>query len=855
MTQERGHLSAVDQRWDGDELTAAALVNATVLTVGDVADFDEEGGWLRLNGVIMPYLTIDDTLATITLANPLAAAAAVEDRVEVWDADNSQPVTEYVGHVILDGQEDGDPVEASIDHALVPLLTQTIRTEGGESVVLDWDGDDLRIVKVDGKQPIGDATYIDPDTLPDITLPTAPPATSPALTVTGAPNALIIRADEVAASTEIEYHISTTDGFIPSGATLSVTTRATVYVLEKLPDGSPLQLDTTYYLRAVAKNIIGSAAAGTQAFAQLDVDAVRTVVAAEVVAGFILAGRIQVGVAYIDAEEGLVIPQPGGGTITLPVDGVTPAQITAHLIARSLTVEDNANFYGLTQLFGTVRLANGVTNPTQPAGVSRTWPNLVIGLVSGQDILYGLTDNSAGTSWLSTFAFGGLWILAADKTTGGVLNTQVTGTNLNLFQPSGITRLSSTYYVLGQDLARDGRWFVYIIDGGTFAKTGEWEYTQESTGKRPAIGNDGTNVAIARWNTVSGTDRIVVRTFTPATGAIQTTTTCNSPTPKDLTGLFVGTADFGATRIIATWSQAVLAFNSSGGSQPTHAWARAAAAPVRGLYWDGTRFHHLDTEGNVWHYSRRPTTATVDVAYTWYDGDAGGTGTHETMASPLTSFSWSNRSWLSVEHPPAPQVAETSNPDAADQSRGYVAATGSAVRLQATPAVGTRTYTIDILDTLSATAPASNNFPPSAVPGTFESAATDAEGALTKLDGAGFARIKGTDGWDNLTISGLYTAGSPTPQYRKDPVGNVHLRGQINVNTAADGDTAFTLPTGYRPTGTTRRINDTLPLTSQGRFLINSDGTVTLHRRGQTTGSPSDPAPTQFFIDCVFSTY
>ena len=41
-----GQLVAVSQTKDGDQLVAAAAVGDSTLFVGDVADFDEEGGWL-----------------------------------------------------------------------------------------------------------------------------------------------------------------------------------------------------------------------------------------------------------------------------------------------------------------------------------------------------------------------------------------------------------------------------------------------------------------------------------------------------------------------------------------------------------------------------------------------------------------------------------------------------------------------------------------------------------------------------------------------------------------------------------------------------------------------------------------
>jgi hypothetical protein len=75
----------------GDTIASAASIGATTLTVRDVADFDEDGGYLRLNDVVLEYLSCDDDTSTITLAVALVAAAAVDDKVDAWDKANGQP--------------------------------------------------------------------------------------------------------------------------------------------------------------------------------------------------------------------------------------------------------------------------------------------------------------------------------------------------------------------------------------------------------------------------------------------------------------------------------------------------------------------------------------------------------------------------------------------------------------------------------------------------------------------------------------------------------------------------------------------------------------------------------------------
>ena len=102
------------------------------------------------------------------------------------------------------------------------------------------------------------------------------------------------------------------------------------------------------------------------------------------------------------------------------------------------------------------------------------------------------------------------------------------------------------------------------------------------------------------------------------------------------------------------------------------------------------------------------------------------------------------------------------------------------------------------------------------------------------------------DDWHTITPGPTYTAGSPDPEYLIDGEGNVHMRGQIVRNAAASGAVAFTLPDGYRPTGTAKRPILTLPdLTSTGRIAVATNGDVTLHERTGTV--------TNYYIDCSFT--
>lgn len=92
------------------------------------------------------------------------------------------------------------------------------------------------------------------------------PSTSPAATVSGGLGYLFVNWTAISNADAVTYevHISTTTGFTPSSGTKVAETSATNISLEKDAAGSILSYGTTYYIKLIAKDRDGSAAAGTQ---------------------------------------------------------------------------------------------------------------------------------------------------------------------------------------------------------------------------------------------------------------------------------------------------------------------------------------------------------------------------------------------------------------------------------------------------------------------------------------------------------------------------------------------------------------------------------------------------------------
>lgn len=152
MTTEHGHVVAVNAEKLGDTLDANAALGAITLIVGDVADFDELGGSLRINGAVLAYSTCDDDAGTVTLTDALPAAAELGDPVHVWDTQRLTVAMEYVAQVAVDDDDEGDPIEAVIASHLVEKLSSGIRGLVGESVLMEYDEEDeeWRVIDVLG---------------------------------------------------------------------------------------------------------------------------------------------------------------------------------------------------------------------------------------------------------------------------------------------------------------------------------------------------------------------------------------------------------------------------------------------------------------------------------------------------------------------------------------------------------------------------------------------------------------------------------------------------------------------------------------------------------------------------------
>ena len=135
-----GTVTTITTDWRGDTLTAATSSGTTVLSVGSVIDFDEDGGWLVIgDSAPKEYVSVNWDADTVTLAAGAGATYEEGLPVNIWDptVNGGAQVVEYVATVELSNGS-GSPY-AVIPHSLIP--TSGVDLLIGASVRID-DTDD-----------------------------------------------------------------------------------------------------------------------------------------------------------------------------------------------------------------------------------------------------------------------------------------------------------------------------------------------------------------------------------------------------------------------------------------------------------------------------------------------------------------------------------------------------------------------------------------------------------------------------------------------------------------------------------------------------------------------------------------
>lgn len=392
-----GNITNVLEVYAGSELAADVIAGATTITVTDPVDWSTDGGVFSFvdgTETQITYTTVDDVTGIVTLAAGLALGHLTGDLVQI-----QPPVLERYAYVAMEDQDEA--VEALVPHSLYDRVPTGLRDEtvGDSELVSVGYSDEGRVVVQDvvDREPAVDGTFITPATRPPASTDGLPPAISPTPTLVPGIGMLFVSWTAISNADPVTYevHLSTTSGFTPGPTTLSTKTGATQAAIRTLPDGTPLDYATPYYVKLIATDADGAAAAGSQASATPVQISSPDIAAASIIGSNILGGTITADllnavlevagtIETADSGQRVVLDSDGlhlfaadGSTLVeLPTDPAKDATFAGELDAAALSVKGLAQFQAVTQVLpnGELHLVGGQPDPSLSPNLSSSYP-------------------------------------------------------------------------------------------------------------------------------------------------------------------------------------------------------------------------------------------------------------------------------------------------------------------------------------------------------------------------------------------------------------------------------------------------------------------------------------------------
>lgn len=325
--------------------------------------------------------------------------------------------------------------------------------------------------------------------------------------------------------------------------------------------------------------------------------------------------------------------------------------------AYDFTVINNLVAQGPTELRGPTTLSNTETLTSSasvpapnvpPSSTMEDASTPVVGTWPGSAAV-GLGDDG-GSNWLMATSISGVkGIQEVDKTTGALgtfhpVDTTHGGGALSAVE--NCVKIGTNYYVMTY-IASPAQMHCQKYDSS-------WNYVSEFLISHTG-GSGGSYIPNCMGT--NGTDLLfqygshIYRTSTA--GVELQDITLNVAPSTFCYGVIGGNFDFGATRYIVIGSPAdfdnIFVYNSSGTRQTGDEWMQAHIS-ARGIAWDGTRFHTVDSSGRVYHYAQQLTTVSgLESSEALTDGTA-----RTIDGTPSASFTWTKRRWLRVTVPDYP---------------------------------------------------------------------------------------------------------------------------------------------------------------------------------------------------------
>ena len=739
------------------------------------------------------------TVATATATN--AAPATVTGLVVSGGQGTIYSTWATVADLDLNGYE----VYASLTNGFTPGVANFISTTTQTSFLFKANAGETWYVKVRAIDVFGTGStaYASGNATSKALSDGLPPASSPAPTVISMINGLFVRWTPITNADTVSYevHVSSASGFTPGSLTLVGTTASSFMSVMKLPGPAPapgdpdtrnLAYGTTYYVKIIAKDADGSAAASSESSGTTNQVngpdlALGSVTANNVVAGTFtgqeFAGTVFIGNNFKTAETGQRAEFGIDGFMAYKSTGALKFKVTTddadtfvdgEFVARGLTVTGGASFQSAQNEItadSALTLMRGIVPPTAVPKLTVNWDTLRPDTTTAQTGALGtFTLTPSEVQCINYHSNFNIY-----QSHGGgtrVWRYDLTGTFLSFTDFKDIVVTSEVWLPAPNDLA--GWMMVKWIPNNTYYLYNNGNYYNYTvigpSGTVPTLTTDGTTLAIVETTGSPGVVNIGWRnpatlptvhgTNVPAPSSTVTTSTSRAYGSLKF-HVLKDTFDGAAMRYIVSEIGAGFNGRTFNTATPTAAWLdedwQSPTSNKRGIAYDGTNIWTYGADGYLYKHTSTRWPSTVSSRWyakmTFYD-DVG--TTHETLPGASTYVSMQRRAKLVFTPPPIPDNGGVDDPKkvrlymsiggAGVVSAGDAYPGDAATWLQSTTAVPVSITTLSTAGTAVSSAP--GNFPltnPAKIK-------NDDSSLVISGDGSIISTI--------LTASGLVTAGS-----------------------------------------------------------------------------------------------
>jgi hypothetical protein len=469
-------------------------------------------------------------------------------------------------------------------------------------------------------------------------------------------------------------------------------------------------------------------------------------------------------------DSGIKIDLNNGGYIHFPSDGSAAELIKVIARFTKVTVEDNMEILGINnRVGGALTLDKNIPPPdTAPSGQNVQDPSAALTV----PLYQGLGDN--GTSWqrgrhaaynsstgVSTYEIRNIdkatgantlaWSIALDfynvvlDNPHGGGGPAPTPTLISFCSTAGYAVASwylpayTTWYLDDVTLQKvynttPARYWIVVVNNTTGAITTSIQWPGAvSSYYYPAVYTDGTNIWVAASQKTNGA--LGVFKYAMTMGAVISSMLTSAYTSRNMTGLYVGNADYGSLRYLFTFGGALpgaasVVVHDGAAFKDLENWSVPTSEYATGVLYSGGRFWVPTSAGKL----RRFNTVKADTAraikYAWHNI----AGNIKSTASPVLNFTQNARLWFQVDTAAIPSSSDVQAPDSV---LIYIDA-----HEQAALAAGVTTATYEVPTTAGGDSPAGDGFAAMSTYGLIQSEALDpSSNPLVDIRGTGDGRL------------------------------------------------------------------------------------------------------------------